>query len=140
MIKNFQVGVKGVVRVGDSVLVLQKGNDDSKYWNIPGGRIDDEETVEETLRRELQEELPTLTDYKIKEILSVYRLSKNIQEELGLILIFYRIEAEKFDVEFNSEHCDYKWVTKDTVSELLTSGIAIEPGYYDALIQALKID
>ncbi len=139
MIKTCYVGVKGIVKVGDSVLVLKKGSGDSAYWDIPGGRIDDNETLEETLKRELSEELPSLRGYKIGDVVSAYRLSKNIDDDKALVLIFYRVEAENFEVTLSEEHAAFQWVTKQTLPELLTSPTSIEKGYYNALTRALEL-
>ncbi len=139
MIKTCNVGVKGVIRVGDSVLVLKKEGSESAYWDIPGGRIDDNETLEETLRRELHEELPTIGEYRVGEVLSAYRLSKNIKDDTALVLVFYAIYADSFEVSVSEEHMDSRWVTKGTVTELLSSGIHIERGYYDAITRALAL-
>ena len=139
MIKNCYVGVKGIVKVGDSVLVLKKGSGDGAYWDIPGGRIDDNETLEETLKRELSEELPTLGVYTIGGVVSAYRLSKNIDDDKALVLIFYKVEAEPFDVTLSHEHSAFTWMTKETLPELLTSGTPIEKGYYNAFTRALEL-
>jgi 8-oxo-dGTP pyrophosphatase MutT (NUDIX family) len=57
--KRFQIGVKGIIVVGDHVLLLKRAGDAmGPFWETPGGRMEEGETVEETLRRELAEELP----------------------------------------------------------------------------------
>jgi len=137
MIKDFHVGVKGVIKVGNECLVLQKGTGSDAYWDVPGGRIDNDETLENTLSRELNEELPSLKKYKVCGVVGTYRLSKNNIDDKGLMLIFFSVEAEDFTVELSSEHVDFKWVNKENVSELLKSDILIEKGYYDAIVKAL---
>ncbi len=139
MIKDCNVGVKSIVCVDEKCLVLQKGTGESAYWDIPGGRIDDNETLEETLRRELSEELPSMWKYTIGDVLGAYRLSKDIVDGKALVLIFYSVKAEPFEVILSDEHSDYKWVTRDTVSELLSSDTHIEMGYYDAITRALAL-
>lgn len=53
MLKTFYVGVKGVVVVENKALVLKKTDQDGKlFWDIPGGRIDESETIIQTLERE----------------------------------------------------------------------------------------
>lgn len=138
MIKDCHVGIKGIVCVEDRCLLLKKGMADEAFWDVPGGRIDGEEIIEETLVRELHEELPTINAFEIKEIVGAYRLSRNLEGERGLVLIFYKVNAEKFDMSLSSEHTDYKWVTKESLSELVNSDVAITPELYGFLEHVLN--
>ncbi len=138
MIKDCHVGVKGIVCVDDRCLVLKKGVADEAFWDVPGGRIDGEETIEETLLRELHEELPTIGIFEIKEIVGANRLSRNLEGERGLVLIFYNVDAEKFDVTLSPEHTDYKWVTKESLFELVNSDVSITPELYGFLEKVLE--
>ena len=61
--KSYHLGIKGLIRnKKGEILLLKKAADRSlKYgreiaWDIPGGRIEEGLTVEETLQREIQEE------------------------------------------------------------------------------------
>ncbi|EKD53609.1 MAG: hypothetical protein ACD_61C00007G0019 [uncultured bacterium] len=51
---NKRVGA--ILRRGDSVLLIHRHKDGQEYWVLPGGGIEDEETLEEALRREVMEE------------------------------------------------------------------------------------
>lgn len=137
MIKDCHVGVKGIIMVNDRCLVLKKMTNTGTFWDIPGGRIDDDENLETTLERELKEELPSIKNYKIDSIISAYRLSKDIADDKGLVLIFFKVIAEDFKVELSDEHCDYRWISNNDISELLKTDTSIESGYYDALVKAL---
>jgi 8-oxo-dGTP diphosphatase len=139
MVKDCHVGVKGVVRVGDECLVLKKKTEYGGYFDIPGGRIDDGETLTETLRRELSEELPTLGVYSVAGPIEAYRLSKNIEDDRGLVLIFYLVDAEPFTVALSNEHDGHLWVDIDTVQDLLREEYTIEEGYYNAITRALAL-
>jgi 8-oxo-dGTP pyrophosphatase MutT (NUDIX family) len=140
MLENFYIGVKGVVRVANKVLILKKKDQTGNYfWDIPGGRIDDNETIEETLHRELKEEVPSLGKYSISKIIGAYRLPKDLNDGLGLVLIFYKIDAESFVASFSDEHEESKWVEIDEIEALRNdSAVYISPGYLEALIEALK--
>ncbi len=138
MIKDCQVGIKGIVCVGDACLVLESGSGALAYWDVPGGRIDDDESLSETLSRELREELPSIKEFSIGEVLGAYRLPKNIVDNRGLVLIFYKVDAENFDVTLSNEHAGYRWVTKETVAELLDSPISITPELYSYIRGVLE--
>jgi len=110
--KRFFVGVKAVIVRDGKVLLLRHATKD--FWDMPGGRIDDDETIEQALRRELCEELPSHREPQIGRLLNAYRVPGSIQDDLGLVLLFYRVDAT-FDGEMtlSDEHSDYAWVTLD---------------------------
>lgn len=119
MIKRFNVGIKGVVVSGDKVLILRSERG-WNGWEIPGGRIDGDESIPETLDRELKEELPNIKDIKVGKILDAYRIHKDIDNDVSLTLIFFKVTAT-FDgePEISDEHLEYKWATKDEAVELV---------------------
>lgn len=51
---NKRVGA--VIRKGDEVLLIHRHKNGEEYWVLPGGGVEDEETLEEALRREVMEE------------------------------------------------------------------------------------
>ena len=111
--KQFQVGVKAVIVHDGKVLLLRKSAVEP-FWELPGGRIDGNETIAETLARELQEELPNIRDFTMLDIVGAKRLEKEHVPELGLMLLFYKVTAE-FDgnPQISDEHDAYKWADKD---------------------------
>lgn len=50
------MGVKCIIRNGDKILFVRLGYS-HKVWTIPGGRVDKNETPEQTVRREVKEEV-----------------------------------------------------------------------------------
>ncbi len=138
MIKDCHVGIKGIIFTNNQCLVLQKGIGDNAFWDVPGGRIDDGETIPEALKRELKEELPTIGTFVIGDIVGAYRSEKDLEGERGLVLIFYKVESEEFEVTLSPEHHDYKWVSKETLPELRNSDIVIAPELYKFLEKVLN--
>lgn len=56
----FQIGIKAVIRDGDGnilLLAVPAWGSNPAHWDMPGGRMEPGETFEQTLRRELQEEI-----------------------------------------------------------------------------------
>jgi ADP-ribose pyrophosphatase YjhB (NUDIX family) len=139
MMKSCYVGVKGIVKVGDSVLVLKKRKPELAYWDIPGGRIEDSESLEDTLRRELREELPELTEYTIVDVVSAYRLPFDPEGDVGLVFVFFLVRATSRDIGMLSEHEGFEWVTMETLPSLKESEYEIQPRHYEALTRALHI-
>lgn len=110
--KKFNVGVKGVIKRDDgAVLLLKKNKGEKSFWEVPGGRIDDDETIEQTLTREFDEELPGTKDVAIKRVLIAHRLPFDIGEDLGLLLMYFEVSAKLPEpIELSEEHTDYQWV------------------------------
>ncbi len=109
--KLFNVGVKAVIRRGDKLIIMRNTKG---FWEVPGGRMDGDETIEETLRRELNEELPNIKNVKVHELLDAVRLHKDIKENVSLVLIFYRVTASfEGEPQLSDEHDAYKWATRD---------------------------
>ena len=123
MMKNFFVGIKAVIVQDDKLLVL-KDRSRPDFWDVPGGRIDDNETIEQTLLRELAEELPSHKNPVIGSLLNAYRIPGNIKGDLGLVLLFYRVKLEfDGDMILSPEHTDYEWVTLDEALARGSDGI-----------------
>lgn len=51
---NKRVGA--IIRRDKEVLLIHRFRDGMEYWVLPGGGVEDEETLEEALRREVMEE------------------------------------------------------------------------------------
>ena len=65
----FRVSVKAVIfnEVGQVLIVKESGRD---WWDIPGGGMDNGETVKEALARELREEVSLKSDFEYEAILA----------------------------------------------------------------------
>ncbi len=124
--KLFNVGVKAIIVKGDKVLIVQNTKG---FWEVPGGRIDKNESIEEALHRELREELPNIKAIVLHEVVDARRLHKDIKDDVSLVLVFYKVEAD-FDGEpdLSHEHTAYKWATKEEALGLVydTCKVAIE--------------
>ncbi len=116
--KTFYVGIKGIIVRDDKVLIL-KATDKDGIWEVPGGRIEGDETIEQALRRELKEELPNIQNIKVHQILDAFRVHKNIDGDISLVLIFYKVMSD-FDGEphISEEHTEYRWATVAEVLKL----------------------
>jgi len=131
MPKTFYVGIKGVI-VSDSKALILKSSDDDR-WDLPGGRINDSEAVEEALSRELREELPSIGNFKIGNLLNVFRLDHDLTSGNGLVLIYFKVTADKFDIQLSDEHSDFAWVDGEEIDTY-----KLEDGFKDAVKLALS--
>lgn len=124
MMKNFFVGVKALITNDHGQVLLLKDSSKEDFWDVPGGRIDDNESLHETLLRELYEELPGIHNPQISELMQAYRIPGSIKNDLGLVLIFYRVTASfPNGIMLSSEHNDYAWLSLDEARERGSDGV-----------------
>ena len=90
------VKVYAPVRVGDKFLVLQKTTEKGVTFEISGGGVDEGETLEEAIKRELLEELNVEVD---------------VVKELGVYDKLYKtwhLDDESFDIRYEIHVFDTK--------------------------------
>jgi 8-oxo-dGTP diphosphatase len=109
--ENLWDGVKGIVRKNDRILVLVKQNG---TLDLPGGRIENGETVNSALQREIDEE----TGLKVAihdpvEQWSFYKKPDHLIK--GITLECDYIDG---DVKICGEHKSYFWTAIDRIKRL----------------------
>lgn len=109
-IQSFNVGIKAaIVRDGKILAVKHKiyGT-----WSLPGGRIDDKETIEQTLRREVREELG-LETIEIGDIICAVRDPIGVRQDgSGLLLIAYHVTIPTdSEPKVSDEHSELAWLS-----------------------------
>lgn len=113
--KHYNV-VAGVIINDDKVLCLQKGLTRYEYtsyrWEFPGGKIEERETPEHALRRELLEELKINVEIKSHLITVEHKY-----DDFGITLHAYLCRTSNNDVIL-TEHVSFKWAELDEIIDL----------------------
>ena len=92
--KTFYIGIKGLIRDKEKgVLLLHKAGGQDSFWEAPGGRMDDGESFEQTLTRELSEELPGISNIQIGKLLGTHHVTEKYTNDIGLVLLFFDVTA-----------------------------------------------
>lgn len=126
---SFHLGIKAIIRNKQGEILLLKTNPaklrgyaGDPYWDIPGGRIHKESSVEETLKRELGEETG-ITEIMSMEpftmVLSTMRIPTD-NGSVGLILASYLCEiGNSPEIKISDEHIEAKWFAPKEAAKLL---------------------
>ncbi|MFA6307359.1 MAG: NUDIX domain-containing protein [Patescibacteria group bacterium] len=103
----------------NKILLMHRLKNDREYYTIPGGTLEDEETIEQTAIREIKEE--TGLDISLSELLWEYKdeyhhgyyfLAQNIngQVELG---------GEELDKNNPQNHYALEWIELKNIKNIL---------------------
>lgn len=120
MADGFRLVVGAGIRHNDRLLIVRRAATEDflpEYWEIPGGGVDEGETLLQALGRELQEE----TGLIIQSIDSLvgqfdYHLTKGPCRQFTILL-----NVTNPDIRLNpQEHDAFKWIGPEEQSELET--------------------
>lgn len=125
--KLFHVGVKALIENEEGKILLLKapGWEKAKtkaHWDIPGGRIQEGQTIEAALSREIEEETG-VKKIEYSEFFTAIISNHQIPHKdimLGLVLMVYRVKIPKSSkIKLSEEHTDYEWVDKKEATKRL---------------------
>lgn len=135
---TFHLGIKALIRNSEgNFLLLQvnlaelKKHTGDAYWDIPGGRVQKGDSIEQTLQREVLEETGIKT-IKAHTVLSTVVSNIRIpvgDSDVGLILQVFICDVEDNalqDIILSKEHQAYNWFTLAEVTEKLAVKYPLE--------------
>ena len=112
---KYYKAVKGLIFCKNKFLVLEKENFVGGKFEVPGGRKDSGESDEETLKREIKEEVGL--EVEIVRLLNVWYLDL---PEKGIHLDgkTYLCKSDIDKVKLSKEHITYRWIEKEELKKL----------------------
>lgn len=122
----FQVGIKALATDEEGRILLLKsvGSDGSQRWDFPGGRMDENETFQQTLSRELLEEIGM--DYigdpqPFDSILSKVTIATD-NGDVGLVLLVYRVQLPvNGPIQLNDYEVDFGWYSPQDAATMIAN-------------------
>ena len=110
-----KITVKGIFHNDGKILFAK---DHKGKWELPGGRIEFNETTEETLKRECKEEFG-LEDIYVGDIVDSWTFSSTVDDiDYHFILLIYGCTTNETKIKSSDEHIEYAWVPLEKISEL----------------------
>ena len=115
MIQHFHIGIKALfLNDKGEILVLRKNpshGNSVEYWDLPGGRMEQGAGIEDTLKREIEEEMG-VKDFRIIKLFDANMANTYTHGDgkTRLLLVTYlcKLGAGK-PISLDSEHTEYKW-------------------------------
>jgi 8-oxo-dGTP diphosphatase len=128
--QKFHVGIKALITNEKKEILILKANpkelvDEKAHWDLPGGRIKEGDSFEETLRKEIKEELG-IDGNKVEIVRQISGSISNIKipvgnEKFGLVLFVYICALKgKHSFVLSQEHTEYKWASVEEAKKLLS--------------------
>jgi len=124
----FHLGIKALIRNNENKILLLKvntakfDNPCDMHWDIPGGRVNRGDTIEQTLRREVEEEtgIANITNIRhVETVLSNIRIPVK-PKDVGLMLAIYACDIDsQASISLSDEHIDMEWFDIQKAAKLL---------------------
>lgn len=93
------ISVKGIVFIDDKVFLRKNERNE---WELPGGKLDQGEQPEETVKRELKEELGFEVTVEKLVGANVLKVTESIDEKEGVLILIYQCKFLKKVGEFET--------------------------------------
>lgn len=112
------VAAKALLRNKDKILVIREASTYKEgtqlgKFDVPGGRIEPGQSVEESLKREIEEETG-IKSVTIRNPIHVNEVCPVIHEEpLQIIRIFFECSTEEEKITLSADHDAFKWISPE---------------------------
>ncbi|TCG10608.1 (deoxy)nucleoside triphosphate pyrophosphohydrolase [Mycoplasma marinum] len=108
--------VAAVIKIREKMLIMQRGGTGilNNKWEFPGGKIEYGETIQETIVREIKEELDV--NIKTSNIIGITEYEYPFAI-INLTFINCVLLDSKESIKLNV-HKDMKWITSDQFDEI----------------------
>jgi 8-oxo-dGTP diphosphatase len=122
MDKKIFFSVKTLIIKNNTFLAVYNLKDGRKLWDLPGGRMEFGETAEETLKREIFEEL----NIEIKPIKVIDTWNYMHNDKCQITGIIYFSEMMTDAIYLSDEHEGYEWIGFKQIEEIFSRDFLLE--------------
>ncbi len=127
--RKYPVSIKGILLINGKIVLLKNERNE---WELPGGKLDPDETPEQCLVREIMEELNINTE--IQSLIDVWVY--NISSKVDVLIVTYLCKAlivDPLKMKISSEHKELGLFTPEEINML-----NMPSGYKNSILQALN--
>ena len=130
--RNAAATSSAIIEVGEDILLVKRARDPAKdLFDFPGGFVDFRETAEQTVYRELEEELGLILDCQLEYICNFPNTYLYEGIEYHTLDMFYRVRlAQKPELKPADDVAGFMWTTLETFDRELAA--------FDSVIQTLN--
>ncbi len=112
--KKYPVSIKGIIIFNKQIVLLKNEREE---WELPGGKLEEDETVEACLVREIKEELSI--EVAVKHIVDAWLY--NIGGKVQVFIVSYYCdvsETQARHIKLSPEHKDVGWFNFHQIKNL----------------------
>lgn len=107
----YRVAIRVLIVQNNKILLVKEVSDD--WWALPGGGVDHGETIESSLRREIEEELGVPTEKVSSDFKIVYHSIGDIVNAVPRMNLYFKASVPQ-DLLTKTDHVtEWKWFSKD---------------------------
>lgn len=118
----YRVAARVLVVQDDKVLLVKEAEDN--WWALPGGGVDHAETIESTVRREVEEELGIPATQVLSDFQIVHYSIGSVVNGVPRMNLFFKVSVPEASLQRTNHISEWRWFTKE---EFLKQ--ALHPSY-----------
>ncbi|MEK6890108.1 MAG: NUDIX domain-containing protein [Nanoarchaeota archaeon] len=119
MVEKYQkIVVTGLLKREGKVLILKRSSKEDflpNYWELPSGKVEFGETVEQALKREFKEE--TNLDIEVKSPYKIFSYLSDNKNRHTIEIIFHVSCKDIKKLIISEDHQEYIWISKDDIKK-----------------------
>ena len=119
--EHVRVSVRGILMNKGKLLLLKRSLSDKHLpgvWELPGGKLDEGQTLMQSLKREMKEETGLSVSVIDKPIVLFEKIKSGRYKGFCYIQIVYEVKINRGIIRKSEEHDDIQWFSRKEIGRL----------------------